>query len=178
MGDLALLNGGIYVNAGGTMSYFEPAPPNSQVTLAAPLGSAYFAPLELPAALTMNQVQLFATKSLSAQITVSTSGATQTATASGSWGSTQSLGFYSRQAGASTASFTLFSSTSVSYGVTASYSVSFASKSSETVSQSVTLSWPQGTSSGVTSSLSGTFSTQSSSSAANSLPMTVRAASR
>jgi hypothetical protein len=107
----------------------------------------------------MNQAQLFVSRAIVAPIvTVSTTGASTTGTASAAWGATSSFVIYSREAGANSNSFSSFSSTTAGFSMQASYSVSFASKSSVSASQTISFVYPQGTSQALTSSMSASFS--------------------
>jgi hypothetical protein len=153
--------------AGISNMYFENMPLISTTTLALAVGTMQVAPLILPANyLSVNQVRLLASRNVAVG-TVGysvTSSNTATLTASASWGSTQSLVLYSRQGGTSTNSFSSYSSTIATFGLTESWSIS-RNSGSHTMSNTVTMAWPQGTSAQVSSSFSTSASTTSGTSA-------------
>lgn len=142
------------------LSFVEPKAWIGTTTSTWALGTMALQPFTLPTPLTVNQANFFSSRAVVAPaMTLSSSTASRTVTASATWGSTASLVVYSQQ---DATSFGTFSSTTASFGMSAVLSASYSS-SSKTGSQTVTFGWPQGTSAAVTSSMSTTFSTVSAS---------------
>lgn len=142
------------------LSFLEPRPWLGTLAGTWAIGTMAVEPFIIPRPLTVNQANFMSSRAVAAPaMTLSSSTASRTVTASATWGSTASLVVYSQQ---DATSFSSFSSTTASFGMSAVLSASYSS-SSKTGSQTVTFGWPQGTSAGVTSSMSTTFSTVSAS---------------
>lgn len=154
---------GTLVVANQLISFYEPLPFAAQgtvtATLAPAIGTMAVGPFVVPSAISFNQLRFLVSRlSAAASLTMSSAaGASTTATASAGWNSTISAVIYSRQGGTSSQSFTTFTSTTATYGMTYSWSIS-RTAGSNTASATLSMGWAGGTS----AALSSTFTITSS----------------
>ncbi len=142
-----------------TLSYWEPGPLVSTTSLPITVGTMQMAPLELPAALSFNQIRMMASRQLpAANFTVSSSSATShSATASAGLTYSQTIAIYSQGGGTDSGTFYTLSSSLLTWGVTDFFTASHTIGSvSVTASRSFVWNRGLGTTSGT---LTGTLST-------------------